>query len=52
MRSNEHKAALAAEAPGQKVLPVTLTAAQHRRNGSIIAALRTVYWIITEEITD
>ena len=49
---NEHKAALAAEAPGQQVLPAMLTAAQHRRNGSIIAALRTVYWIVTEEITN
>ena len=52
LRSNEHKAALPAEAPGQQVLPATLTAAQHHRNGSIIAALRTVYWIITEEITN
>ena len=52
VRSNEHKAALAAEAPGQQVLPATLTAAQHRRNGSIIAALRTVYWIVTEEIAN
>lgn len=52
VRSNEHKAALPAEAPGQQVLPATLTAAQHHRNGSIIAALRTVYWIVTEEITN
>lgn len=37
VRSNEHKAALAAEAPGQQVLPATLTAAQHCRNGPIIA---------------
>ena len=52
LTSNEHKAGLAADAPGQQVLPVMLTAAQHRRNGSIIAALRTVYWIVTEEITN
>lgn len=52
LTSNEHKAALAAEAPGQQILPAMLTAAQHRRNGSIIAALRTVYWIVTEEITN
>ena len=51
-RGDAHKAAQAAEAPGQQVLPVTLTAAQHCRNGSIIAALRTVYWIVTEEITN
>ena len=29
-----------------------LTAAQHCRNGSTIAALRTVYWIVTEEIAN
>ena len=52
LTSNEHKAGLAADAPGQQVLPAMLTSAQHRRNGSIIAALRTVYWIVTEEITN
>lgn len=52
VKSNEHKGAIAAEAPGQQVLPATLTAAQERRNGSIIAALRTVYWIVTEEIAN
>lgn len=52
MRSNEHKAALPAEAPGQQVLPAMLTAAQHRRNGSIIAAFRTASWIVTEEIAN
>ena len=52
LTNNEHKAGLAADAPGQQVLPAMLTASQHRRNGSIIAALRTVYWIVTGEITN
>jgi len=40
--------AMAAEAPGQQALPEAMTAAQERRNRSIVAALSSVYWIATE----
>ena len=52
LNSREHKEPMAEEAPGQQALPEAMTAAQKRRNRSIVAALRSVYWIATEEIAN
>ena len=52
LNSSEHKEAMATEAPGQQALPATFTAARLRRNKAILAAFRTVYWIVTEEVAN
>lgn len=52
LNSNEHKEAMTAQAPDQQVLPSTFTASMQRRHRAIVSALRTVYWIVTEEIAN
>ena len=50
LNCNAHKDSVATEKPCQRTLTRTFTENQQKRMNSIIAALRTVYWIATEEV--
>ena len=52
LKSAEHKAAVESLDPCQKSLPSTFVASHEKRNSAIVAALRTVYWIVKEEIAN
>ena len=52
LKSAEHKQAVESVDPSQKSLSSTFAASQEKRNSAIVAALRTVYWIVKEEIAN
>ena len=52
LNCNAHKDSVATENPGQTTLTRTFTESQQKHMNSIIATLRTVYWIATEEVAN